>query len=213
MSFRALDGHEAEVFTGAWNPRYDLFATGSGDGTARIWTVPSNLSIKTVCVVLHHESEGGSKDITTLSWRPDGEVLATGSYDGMARLWTREGVKKMMLRKHQGPIFSIKWSRKGDLLVTGGIDMQAVVWDATTGDIRQTFSFHTGNIENNARTHIRCRLEGRFKFCLRFSRLKDIHMPARIPRSLAAISRPYCKPRFNIRTKLIVSSGIRQASI
>ena len=37
-----LKGHESEVFICAWNPREDLLASGSGDSTARIWSMNPN---------------------------------------------------------------------------------------------------------------------------------------------------------------------------
>lgn len=48
------------------------------------------------------------------------------------------------MRKHQGPIFSLKWNRKGELLLTGGVDKSAIVWDIRTGEARQSFTFHQG---------------------------------------------------------------------
>ena len=37
-----LKGHDSEVFICAWNPREDLLASGSGDSTARIWSMNPN---------------------------------------------------------------------------------------------------------------------------------------------------------------------------
>ena len=40
------------------------------------------------------------------------------------------------MKKHVGPIFSLKWNKKGELLLTGGVDKQAIVWDIRTGEAR-----------------------------------------------------------------------------
>jgi transducin (beta)-like 1 len=48
------------------------------------------------------------------------------------------------LKKHKGPIFSLKWNQKGDLLLSGSVDRTAIIWDAKTGDVKQQFEFHTG---------------------------------------------------------------------
>lgn len=71
-------------------------------------------------------------------------MLATGSYDGIARVFYRNGDPKYAMKKHVGPIFSIKWNKKGELLLSGGVDKSAIVWDIRTGEARQSFSFHQG---------------------------------------------------------------------
>ena len=43
-----LKGHESEVFICAWNPREDLLASGSGDSTARIWSMNPNHQVSKV---------------------------------------------------------------------------------------------------------------------------------------------------------------------
>ncbi len=48
------------------------------------------------------------------------------------------------MAKHVGPIFSLKWNKNGDLLLSGGVDKTAILWDVTTGEPRQQFSFHSG---------------------------------------------------------------------
>lgn len=56
------------------------------------------------------------------------------------------GALKLKLQRHNGPIFSLKWSKKGDMLLSGSVDKTAIVWDAKTGDVKQQFEFHSGEL-------------------------------------------------------------------
>nr|XP_043636512.1 WD40 repeat-containing protein HOS15 isoform X2 [Erigeron canadensis] len=146
-----LEGHTSEVFVCAWSPAGSLLASGSGDSTARIWTVGdgpcSSNSQKgplDVAVLKHYRGRTNdkSKDVTTLDWNGEGTLLATGSYDGQARIWTKDGELVSTLTKHKGPIFSLKWNKKGDYLLSGSVDKTAIVWDIKTGEWKQQFEFH-----------------------------------------------------------------------
>lgn len=146
-----LEGHTSEVFVCAWSPAGSLLASGSGDSTARIWTIGdgpcSSNSQKgplDVAVLKHYRGRTSdkSKDVTTLDWNGEGTLLATGSYDGQARIWSKEGELVSTLTKHKGPIFSLKWNKKGDYLLSGSVDKTAIVWDIKTGEWKQQFEFH-----------------------------------------------------------------------
>lgn len=162
-----LEGHSSEVFTCAWSTSNPLaLASGSGDSTSRIWTLPAPGSGGApVSMVLRHSAaegddgageatpgaggdEGGdgkSKDVTTLDWSPDGSRLATGSYDGVARVWdTATGALVQTLVRHSGPIFSLRWSKSGAHLLSGSLDKSAVVWEGATGKVVQVFTCHSG---------------------------------------------------------------------
>uniref|UniRef100_A0A7N2KRQ7 Uncharacterized protein n=1 Tax=Quercus lobata TaxID=97700 RepID=A0A7N2KRQ7_QUELO len=100
---KILEGHTSEVFACAWSPSGSLLASGSGDSTARIWTIVDGPSISSVqdgplnVAVLKHfkgRTNEKSKDVTTLDWNGDGTLLATGSYDGQARIWSKDGVAR-----------------------------------------------------------------------------------------------------------------------
>lgn len=147
-----LEGHASEVFACAWSPTGSLLASGSGDSTARIWTIADGPSTSAVyngplnVAVLKHfkgRTNEKSKDVTTLDWNSDGTLLATGSYDGQARIWSRDGDLKCTLNRHKGPVFSLKWNKKGDYLLSGSVDKTAIVWDVKTGECKQQFEFHT----------------------------------------------------------------------
>ncbi|PPD75340.1 hypothetical protein GOBAR_DD27739 [Gossypium barbadense] len=148
-----LEGHTSEVCACAWSPTGSLLASGSGDSTARIWTIADGLcksgaqnSPLNVLVLKHVKGRTNekSKDVTTLDWNGEGSLLATGSYDGQARIWTTNGELRSTLNKHKGPIFSLKWNKKGDYLLTGSFDKTAIVWDVKAEEWKQQFEFHTG---------------------------------------------------------------------
>ncbi|KAL9464233.1 hypothetical protein AB3S75_001936 [Citrus x aurantiifolia] len=148
-----LEGHTSEVCACAWSPAGSLLASGSGDSTARIWTIADGTSNSgaqngplNVLVLKHVKGRTNekSKDVTTLDWNGEGTLLATGSYDGQARIWSTNGDLKCTLSKHKGPIFSLKWNKKGDYLLTGSCDKTAIVWDVKTEEWKQQFEFHSG---------------------------------------------------------------------
>ncbi|XP_010550346.1 PREDICTED: F-box-like/WD repeat-containing protein TBL1XR1 [Tarenaya hassleriana] len=148
-----LAGHDSEVCACAWSPTASLLASGSGDATARIWTIPegtfrsgSHNGPLNVLVLKHVKGRTTekSKDVTTLDWNGEGTLLATGSCDGQARIWNTNGELKSTLSKHKGPIFSLKWNKKGDYLLTGSVDKTAIVWDVKAEEWKQQFEFHTG---------------------------------------------------------------------
>ncbi|KAL3505093.1 hypothetical protein ACH5RR_034934 [Cinchona calisaya] len=150
-----LEGHTSEVFACAWNSSGSLLASGSGDSTARIWSIgdgPSSSSTQSgpanVMVLKHFKSRTNekSKDVTTLDWNGEGTLLATGSYDGQARIWNRDGELVSTLIKHKGPVFSLKWNKKGDYILSGSVDKTAIVWDVKTSECKQQFEFHSAPI-------------------------------------------------------------------
>ncbi|AES94615.2 putative transcription factor WD40-like family [Medicago truncatula] len=149
-----LEGHKSEVCACAWSPTGSFLASGSGDSTARIWTIAegtrkldSKNDPSSVLVLQHIRgtTTEKNKDVTTLDWNGEGTLLATGSYDGQARIWTTNGELKSTLCKHKGPIFSLKWNKKGDYILTGGFDGSAIVWDVQAEKWKQQFDFHRGS--------------------------------------------------------------------
>lgn len=69
--------------------------------------------------------------------------MATASYDNIARIWNRHGELIYTLKKHAGPIFTLRWNKLADLLLTASVDKTAIIWDTSTGEQRQQFQFHT----------------------------------------------------------------------
>ncbi|RID53802.1 hypothetical protein BRARA_G01172 [Brassica rapa] len=145
---RVLEGHTAEVCACAWSPSASLLASGSGDTTARIWSIPeSGRSISTL--ILKHakgKSNEKCKDVTTLDWNGEGTLLATGptldvdwrnnvsfatsSTDTMiylSKIGETRPVKTFA--GHQGEVNCVKWDPTGTLLASCSDDSTAKMWN------------------------------------------------------------------------------------
>lgn len=47
------------------------------------------------------------------------------------------------LGQHKGPIFALKWNKRGNYILSAGVDKTTIIWDASTGESTQQFSFHS----------------------------------------------------------------------
>jgi hypothetical protein len=79
---RTLKGHTGQVRSVSWSPDGTRLATGSLDGTAKVWDAAGGRELLTLKV---HAGE------VSVSWSPDGMRLATGSEDGTAKVWDAAG--------------------------------------------------------------------------------------------------------------------------
>ena len=119
-------GHLGNVVALTINPQNDAsFATGSLDGTARIWTENRNdeqLKIET-------PSDG----VLALAYNRDGSLLATGEgngpFDGRIGVWdTTSGKQMQSFERHIGDIHPVRFSPDGALLAAAGEDGIVWVW-------------------------------------------------------------------------------------
>jgi WD40 repeat protein len=121
-----LNGHTADVESVAWSPDGKRLATGSHDGTAKVWDAASGQPSLTL--------KGHDAKVLSVAWSPDGKRLATGSGDNTAKVWdAASGQEMLTLKGHKGPVYSAAWSPNGKRLATGSGDNTAKVWDAASG--------------------------------------------------------------------------------
>jgi WD40 repeat protein/tRNA A-37 threonylcarbamoyl transferase component Bud32 len=98
----------------ALSPDGRWLATGSSDGSARVWDA-ANL---TLLQVLHHTSW-----VWALAFSPDGQTLLTGGTDKIARLWdVRSGEQIGQVAIHQQMVTAVAFSPEGSRILTGSND-------------------------------------------------------------------------------------------
>jgi WD40 repeat protein/tRNA A-37 threonylcarbamoyl transferase component Bud32 len=129
-------GHTGQVNSVCYSPDGSRLATGSGDGTAKVWDARTGQQLLTL--------KGHTLPVTSVCFSPDGSRLATGSHDSTAKVWdARTGLELFPLKGHALPVTGVSFSPDGHSLATSSYDNSAIVWDAETGRERFTLKGHT----------------------------------------------------------------------
>ncbi len=135
-------------------PGGEVAATGSEDGTARLWKVPSGEAIGEP---LRHEAA-----VIQMAFSPDGKVLATASRN-QVKLWqTSTGQPVGAPLGHEYPVHVLRFSPDGRTLVVGhGLADRkvgaAVCWNMSTGQPIGRPLAHRGAV-----THLQFPRDGRW---------------------------------------------------
>ena len=118
-----------------------LVATGSWDGTAKLWDAQTHRMVGQLV-------GGHTGYINSLDFSPTGDRLATASDDGTVRLWDVASNQPIgePLAEHTGSVHSVRFSHDGRQLLTTSSDHTAKLWDAHTGEVLHTFADHQWSV-------------------------------------------------------------------
>jgi WD40 repeat protein len=126
-----LQGHQTCVKSLAFNRRsrvqQQLLASGSVDGTVRLWEMRTR-----VCVTVME----GHRVIHSVVFSPGGGLLAFASADGTVQLWIVEGRQPEcahILQNHMGNVFSVSFSPDARQLASGSQDRTVRLWSLPEG--------------------------------------------------------------------------------
>ena len=132
-------GHQGWVLSVSYSPDGKTLASGSSDGTVKLWNRETGEEIDTL--------SGHQGRVLSVSYSPDGKTLASGGLDGTVKLWNREtGEEIGTLRGHQGWVRSVSYSPDGKTLASGSDDGTVKLWNRETGEEIDTLSGHQGTV-------------------------------------------------------------------
>jgi WD40 repeat protein len=158
-SRRPLTGHTDAVCALAFSPSggfldVGFLATGSFDGTARLWEYDVGEKIRggdyipfLNSVRQTHTLRGHRGVVMTVAFAPDGKVLATGGMDATIRLWdVSTGKQKHVLAGHRSWVNGLAFSKDGKLLASASSDATVKLWDVSKRKVKATLPGKDGEV-------------------------------------------------------------------
>ncbi|CUA73480.1 putative WD repeat-containing protein all2124 [Nostoc sp, PCC 7120] [Rhizoctonia solani] len=137
----SFTGHDDEIYSIAFSPDGQSFASGAEDGALMIWD--ASTGERSFGPLIGHFGH-----ISSIAYSPDGSHLASGSGDRTIRLWgTLTGtLVGSPFEGHTRIIRSVAFSPDGNHLVSGSEDMTVRIWDVMDGQSLVVLQAHTGTV-------------------------------------------------------------------
>lgn len=140
-----LSGHTDTVNLVAFSNDGMFLATGSLDGTVRVWGVASG-AFEEVNVL-----QGPGEDILWLAWHPKGNVLLAGSADSTCWMWSVPKGKEMQcFVGHAGAVLCGGFTPDGKMVATASEDGTMRVWNPKSGASKMSFKQSGGMLFHDA---------------------------------------------------------------
>lgn len=135
---RIIEGHSGWVMSVVYSPDGTRIASGSIDGTMRLWDAVSGAHLNTL--------EGHSSKVYSVTFSPDGVIIASGSTDGSICLWDAvSGKLWKTFTKSSACVYSVAFSPDGTHIASGSMGGVIRLWDATNGAHLITLEGYSSN--------------------------------------------------------------------
>ena len=119
-----LEGHAGPLTCVDWKPHEERIATGSEDGSVRVWSARSGRELGRIDL-------GGR--ITAIEWSPAGELLAATSDLGILYTWDgKKDSTPSLFLTGETPLMDVAWSADGARLAVARKDGMVDLFDVRT---------------------------------------------------------------------------------
>ena len=103
-------GHKENITSIVFSADDRFLATGSGDDTAKVWSVRGGEALLAM-------EQGDEYDMTGVAFSPDSNRLATGDGENRVKIWdTRTGDETRVMEGHTEAVAAVAWSADGNCI-------------------------------------------------------------------------------------------------
>jgi len=128
-----LPGALSQVLSVAYSSDGRHLASGSFDGTIRMWNAATGAIMQTI--------KGHSSQVWSVSFSPDGKWFVSGGGDKVAKLWDRATGKPVRtLVGDSRQVNAVGFSPDSKLVLTGGSDGTLQLWSVADGMLVRTLT-------------------------------------------------------------------------
>lgn len=132
--------HTAQVWSVAFSPDDNWFATAGEDSKAYIWDVESGNKLATL--------EGHSAGVLAIVFSPDGSRLATAGRDGTVRIWDAATGDELVRIGADWTLGTLDYSPDGKRLAIPGPSGTVEIYDAETGSKIKSLGAHRFSVNS-----------------------------------------------------------------
>jgi dipeptidyl aminopeptidase/acylaminoacyl peptidase len=128
-------GHSSAVSSVAFSPDGAWLASGSWDGSVKLWRMSDGALVRTL---------SNLSAVSSIAFSPDGRLLVSGGGNGIIRIWrVSDGARVRTLRGHTDWVTSAAFSPDGAWLASGSWDRTIRLWRVSDGALLQTYDQET----------------------------------------------------------------------
>jgi len=136
---RVFMGHGSRVTSLASSPDGSLLASGSIDGTARLWHAWTGEEVRSL--------RAHGNWVYGVAFDPYGRTLLTSGADHSPKLWdVATGRHEKTLRGHAGRVFAVAFDVDGRRAVSASGDGTARVWDVAAAETSRRYAGHASQV-------------------------------------------------------------------